>query len=75
MSDWKVKKESSTTQDVVMNMATAGIKPMIENMLGIKEDTVYTVENEKTHEVREVTARDSDELGSKIEKGDFDDDD
>jgi hypothetical protein len=72
MSGWKVTGKREDPGEVVLDIATAGIKPILENMLGVERDKIYTVENKETGEVRHVTASNSTRLGERIAEGKFD---
>jgi hypothetical protein len=72
MSGWKVTGKREDPSEVILDVATAGIKPILEHMLGVERDQIYTVANKETGEVRHVTASNSTRLGERIAEGQFD---
>ncbi|MGO8677882.1 MAG: hypothetical protein ACLQVX_18690 [Limisphaerales bacterium] len=69
MSDWKVTDERS---DVFGQACmTLGMSVVVNAVLGTEAPSTYTVENERTGEVREVYATGREALGRKIADGDF----
>ncbi len=70
MGEWKIKSASITNAEAGLAAVTAGFSTLFGPM-----EKHYTVENTETHELRRVTAFDREEVGRKIERGQFDDDD
>ncbi len=63
-----VKEDSHALADMAMCLVTGGLYAA---MGGCGSSTTYTVRDENGIE-KEVTARDKDELGEKISRGEFD---
>ena len=69
MSDWKVTdKFRDPKTEITFGIATLGLS------LFLPDDGpyVYEVKNKETDEIRYVTADSAEELGKKIESGEFD---
>jgi hypothetical protein len=69
MSKWEVvDKSGAGATNLIMNACTLGAY----GLLG-RSTSNYTIKNTDTGETKSVQAEDSDELGSRIANGDFDD--
>jgi hypothetical protein len=68
MSDWKVvDKDNHTLANMAMGLCSGGISLILGGL-----PPTYEVENKDSGEIRHVTARTADELGSRISSGKFD---
>ncbi|MEY2564959.1 MAG: hypothetical protein QOH88_3152 [Verrucomicrobiota bacterium] len=65
MSDWKIVSEGSGS-DLLMGALSLGL-------WGLDGHRDYTVENTETGETRTVNARDAEEVGRMISRGQFSD--
>lgn len=63
-----VKEDSHAAADLAMCLVTGGVYAMLG---GCGSSTTYTVRDSSGTE-HDVTARDKDELGEKIKRGEFD---
>jgi hypothetical protein len=67
MSDWKVTdKRRDILTDAAVNLCSLGTHALFG-----EKTYIYDVENDQTGETRNVRASNADELGQKIEDGDF----
>jgi len=73
--DWVVEKVESDGSEMVLGIVTGGLFPLLmRSIFGDNNDRkTFVIRNKDTDEIRHVTARDADELGTKIADGDFDD--
>jgi hypothetical protein len=63
--NWKIiHQESGVVSDTVAQVFSLGSR---------SGPITFTIENEETGETREITAWDADEVGERIEAGEFDD--
>lgn len=68
---WNITGSHERPENVAIDVGSFGLSSIFDDVFHVEREQVYTVENSETRETREVTARNTDEVGEKIANGDF----